>query len=144
MLRRQPTNLSNATIVDQHAEQFYRYITPFDVHHFLANFYSYHRPTTSTSSNATAVANNTIINSNFTSQTKAGATNNTIYCCCIWVQCPTSAIVSQQQFPGPYGDEDILLGLQLQLLAYSQVRQAFYETRSSFHPATGTLVVESF
>ena len=131
--------LSNATIVDQHAEQFYRYITPFDVHHFLANFYSYHRPTTSTSSNATAVANNTIINSNFTSQTKAGATNNTIYCCCIWVQCPTSAIVSQQQFPGPYGDEDILLGLQLQLLAYSQVRQAFY-----FHPATGTLVVESF
>ena len=135
MLRRQPTNLSNAAIVDQHAHPS-MFITS------LPNFIPTIDPrTTSTSSNATAVANNTIIDSNFTSPTRAGATNNTIYCRCIWVRCPASTIVSQQ-FPGPYRDQDILLGLQLQLLAYPQ--QAFYETRPSFRPVTAPLGAESF
>ncbi|KIY69294.1 hypothetical protein CYLTODRAFT_372850 [Cylindrobasidium torrendii FP15055 ss-10] len=38
---------------------------------------------------------------------------------------------------GPYRDEDVLLSLQLlaYLSKYPHVRQAFYETRTSFHPA---------
>ena len=40
--------------------------------------------------------------------------------------------------PGPYKDEDVLLGLQLlaYLSKYPHVRQAFYKPRSSFHPAS--------
>ncbi|KAF8330263.1 hypothetical protein F5887DRAFT_1001295 [Amanita rubescens] len=40
--------------------------------------------------------------------------------------------------PGPYKDEDVLLGLQLlaYLSKYPHVRQAFYKSRASFHPAS--------
>ena len=40
--------------------------------------------------------------------------------------------------PGPYKDEDVLLGLQLlaYLSKYPHVRQAFYKPRASFHPAS--------
>ncbi|KAK2467229.1 hypothetical protein APHAL10511_000778 [Amanita phalloides] len=39
--------------------------------------------------------------------------------------------------PGPYNDEDVLYGLQLlaYLSKYPHVRQAFYKSRTSFHPA---------
>ncbi|THH11760.1 hypothetical protein EW146_g7931, partial [Bondarzewia mesenterica] len=42
---------------------------------------------------------------------------------------------------GPYGDEDVLLSLQLlaYLSKYPHVRQAFYKPRTSFHPASATL-----
>jgi hypothetical protein len=54
-----------------------------------------------------------------------------------------------QQYPdiyprqeGPYRDEDVLLGLQLlaYLSKYPHVRQAFYKTRASFHPAAAPTV----
>ena len=40
--------------------------------------------------------------------------------------------------PGPYKDEDVLLGLQLlaYLSKYPHVRQAFYKPWSSFHPTS--------
>ena len=99
--------------------------------------------TASTSSNATAAANNTISNSNFTSMTGTGATNTPSTATASGTT-PTSVIASQQ-FPGPYRDEDVLLGLQLlaYLSKYPHVRQAFYKTRPSFHPATASLVAGS-
>ena len=89
----------------------------------------------STSSNATAAANNTISNSNFTSGTRTGATNTPSTATASGTT-PTSVIASQQ-FPGPYRDEHVLLGPQLlaYLSKYPHVRQAFYKTRPSFHRA---------
>ena len=97
----------------------------------------------STSSTATAAANNTISNGNFTSGTGTGATNTPSTATASGMT-PTSVIASQQ-FPGPYRGEDVLLGLQLlaYLSKYPHVRQAFYKTRPSFHPATATLVAGS-
>jgi len=99
--------------------------------------------TASTSSNVTAATNNTISNSNFTSWTGTGATNTPSTATASGTT-PTSVIASQQ-FPGPYRDEDVLLGLQLlaYLSKYPHVRQAFYKIRPSFHPATATLVAGS-
>ncbi|KZP15046.1 hypothetical protein FIBSPDRAFT_959179 [Athelia psychrophila] len=45
------------------------------------------------------------------------------------------------QQEGPYRDEDVLLSLQLlaYLSKYPHVRQAFYKSRATFHPASGAL-----
>lgn len=50
----------------------------------------------------------------------------------------TTAPNTPTSYPGPYRDEDVLLGLQLlaYLSKYPHVRQAFYKPRQSFHPAT--------
>ncbi|KAF7976784.1 hypothetical protein HWV62_5624 [Athelia sp. TMB] len=44
---------------------------------------------------------------------------------------------------GPYRDEDVLLSMQLlaYLSKYPHVRQAFYKSRSTFHPASGAVSV---
>jgi len=99
--------------------------------------------TASTSSNATAAANNTISNSNFTSGPGTGATNTPSTATASGTT--STSVIASQQFPGPYRDEDVLLGLQLlaYLSKYPHVRQAFYKTRPSFHPATTTLVTGS-
>jgi hypothetical protein len=46
----------------------------------------------------------------------------------------------ERHHEGPYRDEDVLLSLQLlaYLSKYPHVRQHFYKTRPSFHPATAT------
>ncbi|KAF9446068.1 hypothetical protein P691DRAFT_777117 [Macrolepiota fuliginosa MF-IS2] len=50
----------------------------------------------------------------------------------------TTPTTTTPTYPGPYRDEDVLLGLQLlaYLSKYPHVRQAFYKPRQSFHPAT--------
>jgi len=70
---------------------------------------------------------NTINNTNYT--TRIGATNTPSIATTSGTM-PTSMTVSQQ-FPGPYRDEDVLLGLQLlgYLSNYPHVRQAFFILR---------------
>ncbi|KXN82117.1 hypothetical protein AN958_03171 [Leucoagaricus sp. SymC.cos] len=65
--------------------------------------------------------------SNTTTPT-GGTSNNT----------PSTNTTATPIYPGPYRDEDVLLGLQLlaYLSKYPHVRQAFYKQRMSFHPAT--------
>ena len=48
------------------------------------------------------------------------------------------AVQHERHLEGPYRDEDVLLSLQLlaYLSKYPHVRQHFYKTRPSFHPAT--------
>lgn len=100
-------------------------------------------PTASTSSNATAAANNTTNSTNFTIGTGTGATSTPSTAMTSGTT-PTS-VIAPQQHPGPYRDEDVLLGLQLlaYLSKYPHVRQAFYKTRMSFHPATVNLITGS-